>query len=64
MGYKLEKKIVILLFTEHMIVYISDAKNSTRELLQIIKYLQQSSWIKSQLKNISSSPHTNGKRAE
>ena len=36
-GYKLErKKSKISLFADDMIVYISDPKNSTRELLNLI----------------------------
>ena len=41
-GYKLErKKSKISLFADDMIVYISDPKNSTRELLSLINSLNE-----------------------
>ena len=41
-----KEEVKISLFSDGMIVYLSDPQNTTRELLNLILKLQQSGWIK------------------
>jgi hypothetical protein len=64
MGYKSEKrKVKVLLFVD-MIVYLSDPKSSTRELLQLINTFSKVAGYKINLKKSLSLVYTNDKLAE
>ena len=58
------KKVKASLFTDDIIVYISNPKNSTRELLQLINIFRKVAGYKTNSKNLVVAFLTNGKWAE
>jgi capsular polysaccharide biosynthesis protein len=59
-----EEEIKISLFSDNMIVYISDPKNSTRELLQLINNFSKVSRYKINSNTSVAFLHTNDKQGE